>query len=212
MTEDPRTEPLREWNRLARENAENAIVSSMFEVGAKASGPIEVFSTWLLIGAAAVASFLITNADKVVPLIRQGGFLVCGASLCLSCVFGLVSKIYGLRCKVGSEIGDAVRATFKAHLSKHKEEEQKIKKGADFWGINLETGIRIDRVLTEFYKPLPRIVVWLANRNIKRNVGNPQVGHLLLIKNLNRQGFFAFLQSLCFLSFLIAGFIYAAIG
>jgi len=47
MTEDSMTEPLKEWNRLARENAENAMVSSMLEAGARASKPIEAFATWL---------------------------------------------------------------------------------------------------------------------------------------------------------------------
>lgn len=59
MSNDPRTEPLEEWNRLARENTENAIVSSMFEASAKACEPIEQFSTWLLLGAAAISSFLL---------------------------------------------------------------------------------------------------------------------------------------------------------
>jgi hypothetical protein len=212
MTEDSRTEPLKEWNRLARENAENAMVSSMFEAGAKASEPIEAFATWLLIGAAAVASFLITNADKVLPLVKQTGFVVCGAFLCSSCIFGLFSKMYGLRCKIGIELGDAVRHTFQTHLTKYKEEEQKIKKGAEFWGISLETGIRIDRVLSEFHKPLPRIFVWLNNRHFKKNAGNPQIGYLLLIKNLTKQGVLAFLQAVTFVGFLVAGFIYAAAG
>jgi len=67
MTNTPKTEPLHEWNRLARENAENAIVSSMFESVFKASEPIDTFSTWLLVGTAAVASFMITNAEKAKP-------------------------------------------------------------------------------------------------------------------------------------------------
>lgn len=212
MTEDPRTEPLKEWNRLARENAENAIVSSMFEACAKASEPIEAFATWLLIGTAAIASFLITNADKVLPLVKQTGFIVCGAFLCFSCVFGLLSKMYGLRCKIGIELGDAVRSTFQTHLTKYKEEEQKIKKGAEFWNISLETGIRIDRVLSEFHKPLPQISAWLSNRHFKKNTGNPQIGYLLLIKNLTTQGFLAFLQAVSFVGFLIAGFVYTAAG
>lgn len=211
MTEDPRTEPLREWNRLARENTENAMVSSMFEAGAKSSEPLDTFATWLLLGAAAVASFLITNADKLIPLINKNGFIVCGAFLCSSCVFGLLSKMYALRCKIGIEIGAAIRTTFINHLSQYKEEEQKIKKSAEFWGVNLESGIRIERVLTEFYKPLPKITVWLTSRHLKKNTGDPQIGYLLLVKNLSKQGFCAFIQAILFLGFLVSGFIYAAI-
>ena len=210
MTDDPRTEPLREWNRLARENTENAIVSSMFEAESKACEPIETFSTWLLVGTAAVASFLITNADKLLPLVKQNGFITCGAFLCSSCVFGLLSKMYALRCKIGIDMGAAVRKTFLEHLAKYEKEEEKIKEGAALWGINLQTGIRLERILTEFYAPQPKWVVWFAKRQLKKNAGNPQVGYLPLIKNLNTQGILAFLQALSFLGFLVAGFIFVA--
>lgn len=73
MSDDPRTEPLKEWNRLARKNTENAIVSSMFEATAKSSEPMERFSSWLLVGTAAIASFLIANSDKLLPLISKEG-------------------------------------------------------------------------------------------------------------------------------------------
>jgi len=210
MIDDPKTEPLREWNRLARENTENAMVSSMFEAVSKASEPIETFATWLLVGTAAVASFLITNADKLLPLVKQSGFITCGAFLCFSCVFGLLSKMYALRCKIGIDIGAAVRKTFLEHLARYEEEEKRIKEGAEFWGINLQTGIRLERILTEFYAPLPKWAVWLAERQLKKNAGNPQVGYLPLIKNLNTQGILAFLQALSFLGFLVTGFIFAA--
>jgi hypothetical protein len=207
---DPRTESLRKWNELARENTENAIVSSMFEAAAKASEPIEIFATWLLVGAAAVASFLITNADKLVPLVTKRGFLVCGAFLCLSCVLGLLSKIFALRARIGRELGAAVRNDFLGHLSKYKEEEKRIKDSAESGGIKLETGIRVERVLTEFYKPFPRVTVWLMKRHFQKHAGNPQIGYLLLMRNLQLQGFLAFFQAVSFLSFLIAGFIYSA--
>ncbi len=210
MTDDTKTEPLHEWNRLARENAENAIVSSMFESVYKASEPIDTFSTWLLVGTATVASFLITNAEKVIPFIKQSGFLTCGAFLCCAYLFGLISKMYALRCKIQIDAGAATRRTFTEHLAKYQEEEKKIKASAETSGISLETGIRIERVLAEFFAPLPKVVVWLASRQLKKGRGNPQIGYLPVIKSMQWQGLFAFLQALSFLGFLIAGFIYAA--
>ena len=210
MTDDPRTEPLHEWNRLARENTENAMVSSMFEAGLTASEPIESFSTWLLVGTAAIASFLITNADKILPLVSRCGFRTLGAFLCASCIFGLISKVYALRCKIGTNVIAAIGKTFRKHLAKYKKEEEKIVEGAKFWGITLQTGIRMDRVLSEFFAPLPKWVAWLASRHLKRNAGNPQIGYLPLVKNLTAQGLFAFLQALTFLGFLISGFVYAS--
>ncbi len=211
MTEhDPRVDPLREWNRLARQNAENAIVSSMFEAGFKASEPLETFSTWLLVGTAAVASFLITNADKLIPFMGRPGYFTCGALLSFSCLFGLASRIFALRCKIQIETGAAVRRTFAEHLTKHQEEEQKIKESADVWGVSLETGVRLDRVLSEFLAPLPRWVAWLVNRQLKKHAGNPQMGYLPAVKSMQWQGSFATLQALLFLSFLFAGFIFLA--
>jgi hypothetical protein len=210
MTDDPRTEPLREWNRLARENTENAMVSSMFEALAKSSEPMGQFSSWLLMGTAAIASFLIANSDKLLPLVSKEGFLICGGFLSLSCAFGFLSKIYALRCQIGIEVGSAVRKTFGEHLAKYKEKESKIQDGANFWGINLETGIRIERVLSEFYKSQPKIVVWFATRLLKKYEGNPQIGYLPVVTMVNKQGLFSFIQALLFFCFLISGFIYAA--
>ena len=167
-------------------------------------------NTWLLVGTAAVASFLVTNADKLIPIVERAGFLLCGALLCVSCFFGLISKMFALRCKIQIEAGAAIRKTFAEHLEMHKQEEKKIKAGASFWGISLETGIRIERVLSEFYKPLPCWVTWLANRQFKKHVGNPHIGYYPVISGINWQGLFAVFQALAFLGFLIAGFCFAA--
>jgi len=210
MSADPKTESLREWNRLARQNAENAIVSSMFEAGFKASEPIESFATWLLAGTAAVASFFISNADKLIPFIGKPGFLACGAFLCASCLLGLISKIFALRCKIQINAGAAIRGTFSGLLAEHQKEEEKINSNAKVWGITLETGIRMDRVLSEFFKPLPRWVAWLANRQLRKHAGDPQVGYFPVIKGMQWQGLFCALQALAFLGFLITGFVYAA--
>lgn len=126
MESDPRTEPLKQWNTLARENTENAIVSSMLEAVEKASKPVDTFSTWLLVGSAATASFLITNAEKVIPVIRVLGFGVCGFFLCLSCILGLISKIFAVLCQVEAEILDATRNTFIEHYSAYVAEEKKF--------------------------------------------------------------------------------------
>ena len=210
MQIDPRTQHLRDWNDLARENTENAIVSSMLDAGSKASEPIETFSTWLLVATAAIGSFLITNADKIIPFITKTGFLTCGAFLFASCVFGLISKIYSVRAKIGIEVQAVVLKTFTEHLEKFKQEEAKIQEGAKFWGITLETGIRIERILNEFMQPLPWWVRWLSKRHLTKYAGNPQIGRILQIKTLQIQGWSAFLQAISFIGFLGAGFCFAA--
>jgi len=203
--------PLHEWNRLARENTENAVVSSMFEATAQAADPLEAFSGWLLLGTAAVASFMVANSEKVLPLLGQRGFLTCGALLCLSCAFGLVAKFFAVRCRIGVQIGAAVKRTFAEHLATYEVEEESIKQDADAMGINLQTGIRIDRVLGEYLAPWPKLAVWLATRYFRKNASNPQIAHLLILRNLLWLGGLSFLQAFSFLAFLASGFLHAAI-
>lgn len=210
MSQDPRIQPLLEWNRLARENTENAIVSSMFIAASCAIEPVEKFSTWLLVGAAAIAAFLITNSDKIIPYLGKQGFLVCGGFLCLSCFFGLLAKLAALRSQIASQTNAAVQGTFKEHLATYEDEERKIQNGAKFWGINLQTGVRLDRILSEFLKPLPWWVKLLVNWKLKNQMSNPQVGNLPFISNLTWLGYFTAGQSLSVLAFLVSGFSYAA--
>jgi hypothetical protein len=210
MSNDARLEPLEEWNKLARENTENAIVSSMFEAYSKTSESLEQFSMWLLIGAAAIGSFIIVNSDKVTSLVGNPGYSWCGAFLCASCFFGVLSKIYALRCKICNEMASAIRSTFAAHLASHEEEEEKIQESAGILGITLETGVRIERIIGEFYKSFPKIISWSAFRFIRKNEGNPQIGYLLLISNVNQQSLHTVIQALAFLGFLISGFVFAA--
>jgi hypothetical protein len=207
---DSRTDPLREWNHHARQNTENAIVSSMFEAGIVASEPTDSFSTWLLLGAAAIGGFLVSNTDKVLPLLTSRGLLLCGVLIVTSCTFGLVAKVLALCMKVMREVHHRVQTTFAEHLARYEEEESRIQAGAKFWGITLQTGIRMDRVLEEFYKPLPFWVGWLGRRHVKRHKDNPQIAYLPLVKTLTAQSLFTLAQALAFIGFLGAAFIHAA--
>lgn len=118
--------------------------------------------------------------------------------------------MYALRCKIGVEVGAAVRETFLEHLDRHEKEEEKINESAEFLGITLETGIRMERIIKEFYAPQCKLIVWFVSRTLKKYEGNPQVGYILLIKYLQMQSIYSFLQAILFLCFLLAGFVYAA--
>ena len=210
MSNNIKTDPLLDWNRLARENTENAMVSSMYEAAACAIEPLDKFATWLLIGSTAIASFFITNSEKISPILESRGFLLCGAMLCFSCFFGFLAKLYALKAQITQKTSNAVRETFLIHLANHQAEELKIQENADFFGIDLQTGIRMERVLSEFAKPLPWWAKFLINRQLKINKYNPQVAYLGLIRNINMLGYFTTAQTIFILGFLISGFIYAA--
>lgn len=210
MAIEPEIDPLQEWNRLEREITENAIVSSMFDAGLKTSSTIDEFSTWLLVGAAAVGAFFITNADTIIPIVGNTGLVMCGAFLCFSCIFGLLSKIFGLLCRVGLSVKDAVEKTFKEHLESYSKTEEEIQETAKMTGISIQTGVRFERIISEFLSPMPRWVKWLVKRQQKNNQGKPQEPYILLVQRFNRQGICTLLQALSFLAFMISGVVFAS--
>ena len=210
MENDKRTEPLREWNRLARENTENAIVSSMFAATLRTTFPLDSFSNWMLVATATVASFLLVNAESLVEFVGKEGIVTGGYILCGSCIFGLLSKIFGLRCKMAIELSSAIQTTFFEHLERYEVEEEKIQEGASFWGITLETGVRIERILKEYLSPFPWFVKWLAKRHFKKHEGNPQIGYLTQLKSLRVQGYATFIQAVLFIYFFAQVFLSAS--
>jgi hypothetical protein len=68
----------------------------------------------------------------------------------------------------------------------------------------------LERILSEFSKPLPWWVKLLMQWKLKGQENNPQVGYLSIINNLTWLGYFTAGQSLTVLAFLVAGFVYAA--
>jgi len=208
LTGDRPTGPLLEWNRLARENTENAIVSAMYDGLLASSAPLDIFLTWLLVGTAAIASFFISNGDKIIPFIDPDGFRVCGGFLIGSCIFGFLSKIFALRCRIGLDTTAIVKQKTSQYLEQHNAEEEEIQKVATDSGVSIESGIRLDRVMEEFLKPAPFWVGWMMRRHLKEHGGNPQIAYLVPLKYYKKQNLFGALQILAFLGFLIAGFAY----
>jgi hypothetical protein len=204
-----KTAPLRLWNDLERENAENAIVAAMFDAGSQANEPIDKESTWLLAGTLAVAAFAITNAEKVIPMVGKPGFTVLGAMLCLSCFFGLTAKYYAVRCKIARSVGAAVKKEADAIFSRHALAQAKVEENARFWGIELETNLRLHRILSEFMDPLPSFFRRIVRRTVAELPRTPQAAYRPTLALLHRQVLFTALQTASFFCFVVLGFISA---
>lgn len=210
MPDDPHTEPLQEWNRIAVENTEADMVVSMLQSTFGATEPIETFSTWLLAGAAAVAAFMITNGERVLDLVGRYGFLTCGLLLCLSCLFGLLSKMYAVRVKVIEQSTRVAMDTFKKHLDAHVKEQDRIEKLAQVHGITLSSAVDMPRVIETFYEclnPLARFLAKRANKDGKPPRFKP---YIMVLGTIQKQGLLAFGQALAVLIFLFAGILFAA--
>ncbi len=206
MKSDDKTKPLRKWNDLAKENAENAIVSSMFEATLKTTSSIDTLNNWMLVATGAIASFLIANISNVLEFLGRDSIVHGGYVLCISCVFGLFGKIMGMRCKMAQELSVAVKTTFLEHVAAHEKEESEIQGGAKVWGITLDTGVRLDRILSEYLALFPKPVRWLANRHFEKEKKNPQIAYIGQIKSLQVQSVVVLIQATLFIYFFVAMF------
>lgn len=206
MDNKEKTKPLREWNDFARENAENAIVSSMLLVTLKTTSSLDTLNNWLLLTTGAIASFLLANINNISEFLGRDAIVNGGYVLCISCVFGVFGKIMGIRCKMAQELSESIKFTFLEHMKTHEKEEEKIQESAKFWGISLDTEIRIERVLSEYLALFPAPIRWLAKRHFKNEKDNPQVAYLGQMKSLQVQGWAILIQASLFIYFFLAMF------
>lgn len=211
MEEKDPESSLLQWNQLNVENTENAMVSSMFKAFAKANEPLNAFCTWLLVATAAIASFFISNADKIIPILQKNGFFWCGLCLCISCICGVLAKYFGLMSKINSEVSSSVEEALINILEKHDYKRSEIEKCSELSGIDIQTDIDMARVVEKFLEPMPCLFKWLVNRFLVKNKDNPHIGYLPIIKNINRQSAFVVLQVILFLFFLLTGIIFASL-
>ncbi|MEK6791012.1 MAG: hypothetical protein AABY45_04845 [Deltaproteobacteria bacterium] len=209
MSNSKQTDPLLEWNRLNKENAEQALVSATFKCMADTSPIVDKFSMWLLAGTGASGALLISRIEAVIPHLTATGFKWCLFFLIVSAILGFLAKYKSLRCQIQNEVNTKLTELMPAIFAKHKEDKTEIQEYAKQRGVALETDISLSKVIAEFAKPFPFWVRWLIERQVIKNQGNRQAGFHVAIKAYSGQLFFTFWQAVFFLAFLCAGAWYA---
>jgi hypothetical protein len=205
MTDQHQADPLTEWNRLNRENAEQGFASALFKSMAHTNPAVDKFSLWLLAGSGASGALLISQIEAVLPHLTAGGFKLCLLFLVISAVFGFIAKYKSLRCQIQTEMESKLSELLVPIFDKHEEDEERIQEYAKQRGIALETEINFSNVVAEVAKPFPFWVKWLILRQAKKNEGNRQVGYHIAVKAYFGQLRYTFWQAVAFLAFLCAG-------
>lgn len=210
MSSSKQTDPLLEWNRLNKENAEQNLVSAIFKSGARTSPIVDKFSMWLLAGTGATGALLITQIDVVLLRLTPTGFRLGMGFLLLSAILGFVAKYKSLQCQIQTEVQEKITELMPIILDKHKEDETKIREYAEQRGLEIETDINFQNVIAEFVKPFPSWVKWLIERQVRKSQNNRQAGYHIAIMAYFGQLRYTFWQAVLFLAFLCAGAWYAS--
>ena len=205
MNNSEQTDPLLEWNRLNKENAEQGFASALFKSMAHTSPVVDKFFLWLLAGTGASGALLISQIEAVLPHLRATGYKFCLIFLVVSAIFGFLAKYKSLRCQIQTEMDTKLTEIVVAVFAKHEEDETKIQEYAEQRGIELKTEINFSNVIAEFSKPFPFWVKWLIQRQARKNQGNRQAGYHIAIKAYFGQLRYTFWQACLILGISLCG-------
>lgn len=209
MTDSEPDDPLLEWNRLNKENAEHGFVSALYQSMSETSPLVEKFSVWLLAGTGATAALLITQIESILPYLSEPGFKACLIVMVLSAIAGFVAKYYSLRCEIQNGIQSKLTELVKPVLDKHEADEEKIQEYAKQRGIALQTELDFSSIMNEFSRPFPFWVKWLIARKVAKENGDRQVGFHIAVKAYMSQIRWTFFQVVLFLAFILTAAWYA---
>lgn len=202
MSNSSSDDPLIEWNRLNKENAEQGFVSALYQSMTETSPLLDKFSMWLLAGTGATGALLITQIKSVLPFLSQQGFKYCLVILVVSSMVGFVAKYFSLRCEIQSNVQSKLIELVKPVLEKHDKDEDTIQEYAKQRGIELQTEIDLASIMTEFSRPFPFWVKWLIARKIQKTSSDRQAGFHIAVKAYMSQLRWTLLQASLFLAFL----------
>lgn len=210
MSSGEQEDPLIEWNRLNKENAEQAIVSSIYQNLAGTTSKIDKFSTWLLAGTGATSALLITQIASILPYLTTKGFKICLMMLVISAILGFVAKYKSLRCEIQLHVQTEAQKSMDPILKKHGEDEDRIVQYAKQRGIQLQTDVEISNVIAEFVRPFPFWMKWLVKRQTSRIGNDRQAGYHVAILAYLSQIRWTLSQAIFFVAFIISAAWYAS--
>ncbi|MDD1967115.1 hypothetical protein NPS29_17430 [Pseudomonas putida] len=182
---------------------EGELIKDMLHAVCDTRENLDKFALWLMIGCAGIVSFLIANADRVMPLLSPKGFLVCGVALCFSCLFGLVARIMSLRGEIGAKVQTSVFDSIR------RQEERLAAMQANDGDAVPAVSIDFALVNEMYLKQFPKIVQWWVLKKVKNVERNPFGVQKMLVGSFLKQGGMLALQTISFLFFLFAGILYA---
>lgn len=178
----PEPDHLAEWNRLNIQNAENGMVSVIFENIIESTRFFDTYSTWLTVGTGAAAALLLTNVGTILPYLTAAGFKISGVLLILSLLFGVLSKFFAIQCQVADAQSESKTNRIGNILKPFYEQVEKIEEAANVQGRQLVTELSMERVLTTFFKPFPRLMRWFLLKRMIKASSNPHVGYLIPLR------------------------------
>ena len=213
MTNSKEKDPLLSWNQANKNNAEQDFVSAMYKSITETTAAVDKFSMWLLAGTGATGALLISQVASILPYLSAKGFKVCMLLIVISAILGFLAKYKALRCEMQNQMQSSLQELLEPIFTKHEKNEEEISKLAEQRGIEIETDIDFQNVISEFSIPLPWWAKLLLAREVKKvesaEGDNRQAGYHVAFRAYMGQMQWTFFQSFFYLAFMLSGAYYA---
>lgn len=210
MTADSSNDPLAEWSRLTKQNAERDIAAVLLRGILESSPIVDRFAQWLLAGTAATAAIMISQMSSLVPLIGIDGFKSSIGCLVLSAFFGLLAKRKAIQCLITIELVKGIGDRLPPLLDALDTDQAQIEEAAAATNRELTTEIDMSKVLDDALSPLPRYVRWFAKRGFDKGYEDPNYALKQGVKHLWRLSWFTLFQTVWYIAFVVVAASYAS--
>jgi len=171
------------------------------------SETVDKFSTWALAGVGAAAALLLNNIDAIANSLSGNGFRYIIFCLAASMICGIFSKYQASMCKVFANVFLNLENEKDHIFTEHKKHEVMIQQRASDLGLEIDSDIRMSKVLDilgEMYPLTQRWFVKLLAKRAKNSEG--QTPFLPAASRFIRQAQFIFFQIFFIaLSIVLAG-------
>lgn len=96
MQEEKLRKAIDEWDAAIHDNFQKGMINGASLATSETTSIIDKTSMWLLAGVGGTAALIIANIDKITPYTGIGGFKCIVLFLCISAIFGFLSKYYSI--------------------------------------------------------------------------------------------------------------------
>lgn len=149
-------ENLNNLAKITNNIAETRLTEILFGEILKSSPIFDKFSTWLLIGTGATASLMITNLEKISPIVGRTNLKDSIYLLTVSALLGFLAKFKYIHCQTMLAINEQMKEQILLALGKYNREIEEINNLAKENNHKIETNLDFENVINNFTKAFPR--------------------------------------------------------
>lgn len=165
---------------------ENIILQKLFSSSITASPVVDKFSLYILAATGAIIALIISNLDKLLPILSRNGLFYSLSLLAISALFGLIAKEKSINIQSSKVVAE--------------DTEKQITSLVEKYNISLDR-IR-NTILNEYIKAYPFFMRGVVKHKFKKALQDSVSSHRMLANIYYWQSIYTIFQTISFIGFI----------